>query len=197
MPAASCTRVLALLLVAGTASASSCPDIPSLRSPYVQQHFDASGLLGLWYEQAYIDVAQVGASCPTLNGTFKADGTLDMAFKVDYGKMPFTIQEEYHATNTTGYYIKEADMPGAGFLKLPTAVVDVTLQQSGGRYDTMILFSCTTKLGIEIPELVFASRSPTMDSSDLEKLQAAAKAQGVQWDAQKLKVVNRTAEHCQ
>merc|ERR1711871_282557 len=184
-------KIISFLLMIASSSAAKCPDIIPYRSKFVQSSFDPSKLLGFWFEQAYIDIAQVGASCPTLNATFKGT-TLDMAFKVDYGKMPFTIVEEYFATNTTGYFIKQAEMPGAGLLKLPTVVVDVTTSANGTQYDTMTLYSCTTKLGLEVPELVFASRVQTLDTAALARMQSTARAQGVQWDENKLKVVNRT-----
>ena len=39
-----------------------CPDLASLRSQAILDGFDASMLTGKWYEQAYVDVAQVGAT---------------------------------------------------------------------------------------------------------------------------------------
>merc|ERR1711871_58450 len=178
-----------LAATAAVASAASCPDLPSLRSDYVKASFNASMLLGFWHEQAYIDIAQVGASCPTLNATFQGP-TLDMAFKVDYGPVPFTIIEEYFSTNVTGYFIKQAKMPGAGLLKLPTAIVDVTLSSDRTQYETMILYSCTTKLGQMIPELIFASRQESYSRADLTKLEDTARAQGVKWEQSNLKYID-------
>jgi hypothetical protein len=101
-----------------------------LRSARVASGFDKSALTGLWYEQAYIDVAQVGARCQTLNGTVRADGLLSVDFHVLYlGRLlPFTIVELYtpDTSGTRGVFVKQADEPGGSLLKLPTVVVDAT-----------------------------------------------------------------------
>ena len=63
----------------------SCPALPGLRTNTVSESFDPAGLAGLWYEWAYADVAQVGASCQTLNSTLPdTHGVINMAFRVDY-----------------------------------------------------------------------------------------------------------------
>jgi hypothetical protein len=51
----------------------------------------------MFYEQAYSDLAQVLASCQTLNCSFTTPAAAGvMAFKVKYyGAIPFTIQELY------------------------------------------------------------------------------------------------------
>lgn len=95
-------------------SASACPDLSKYRSQHILNGFDAAKLTGMWYESAYIDIAQFGATCPTLNGTYTAtDGKINMAFSVKYGPLPFTIQELYTPNNNgTGLYTKNAQMPG-------------------------------------------------------------------------------------
>ena len=108
------------------------------RSGTVASSFDPAKLNGMWYEQAYTDIAQVGASCQTLNSTFvqppnpasSNDGNVVMAFKVNYGKIPFTITELYTQNQppVNGFYTKTAEMPGGKFLKLSTVFVDVRKQ---------------------------------------------------------------------
>ena len=70
--------------------------------------FDPARLTGFWYEHAYIDIAQVGSSCQTLNSTYDAaSGLISMPFAVKYGPIPFTIVELYtpfpNATSTKAY----------------------------------------------------------------------------------------------
>lgn len=110
------------------------------RSGTVASSFDPAKLNGMWYEQAYTDIAQVGASCQTLNSTFvqppnpssSNDGNVVMAFKVNYGKIPFTITELYTQNQppVNGFYTKTAEMPGGKFLKLSTVFVDVSKSDS-------------------------------------------------------------------
>lgn len=113
------------------------------RSKTIIDSFDPAKLNGLWYEQAYIDVAQIGATCQTLNSTFvpqehdwslpspssssrdTINGNVVMAFKVNYGKIPFTITELYTQNQppANGSYTKTAEVPGGKLLKLDTVFV--------------------------------------------------------------------------
>ena len=81
-------------------------------------------------------------------------------------------------------------MPGAQLLQLPTVVVDV--EASAGRYETMTLYSCITKLGVRVNELIFATRSPIGNSTQLAAMEAKAKSLGVQWDSASLSPVSHT-----
>lgn len=179
---------------------ATCPDIASYRSPAVLGAFEPAGLNGLWYEYAYIDVAQVGATCQTLNSTYDAaSGVLSMGFKVDYGPVPFTIIEVYTPPNASapGLYTKRAKMPGSQLVELPTVVVDVTrfqtaAESSSAPYDTMTLYSCINKLGIVVDELIFAGRTRAPGPGVLGRMQAMAKAQGVVWAEHALKPVNHS-----
>ena len=55
------------------------------RSEFVRSSFDPALLNGMWYEQAYTDIAQVGSKCQTLNSSLLPSGQINMAFRVDYG----------------------------------------------------------------------------------------------------------------
>jgi hypothetical protein len=159
------------------------------------------------YEHAYIDVAQAGARCQTLNSTFEppnqkkpVPGLVKMAFSVDYITGPFTIIEDYSPTkeNITGVYDKNAEPPigkyqFGGLATLPTVVVDVQLAPNGQEYSTMTLYSCTAPLGAtEVTELIFATREPTVDPTVLEAMIAVAKKQGIIWNDSDLKNVTRS-----
>ena len=121
-----------------------------------------------------------------------------MAFKVDYiGKVvPFTIIENYSPkANLTGYYTKKAKMPGSSLLTLPTVVVDVIPSSSDGSgpYEAMTLYSCINPLhAAQVNELVFASRSRTIDDATLDSMKSVAQAAGVTWDDAKLKRVDHS-----
>jgi hypothetical protein len=110
-------HLLPLLLLAG--ASASCPDITKFRSKAVAASFDPERLTGFWYEHAYIDIAQVGSSCQTLNSTYDAaSGLISMPFAVKYGPIPFTIVELYtpfpNATSTKAYVTQGEKERGRG-----------------------------------------------------------------------------------
>lgn len=196
-------RELAVKLLGAAAAAASsggggggtCPDLAAMRSERVRNTFDGARVQGVWYEHAYIDVAQVGASCQTLDAHFNASThALSMDFRVTYGPVPFTIVEDYAANGTVrGLFVKRAEMPGAGLLTLPTVVVDAALPPDGGtRYDSITLFSCTTKLGLLVTELVMATRAPTIEPAQLAAMKQEARLLGVPFQSSDLQLVNHT-----
>merc|ERR1711907_408100 len=69
-----------------------CPNASAYRTDHVLNHFDGAKTTGLWYEQAYEDPAQVGASCPYFpNNTYDpTTQIIEMSLKVKYGFIPFT-----------------------------------------------------------------------------------------------------------
>ena len=160
-----------------TEVAAACPaDLASMRSARVVSSFDAASLTGMWHEQAYIDVAQVGSACQTLNGTLTAAGELSMRFRVKYGPVPFALTETYTpmANASSGLYWKRARVPGGGLLKLRTVVVDVSPAAGG----VFVLFSCAGP----IKELVVASRTSTLDNETLAESLALAHRLGVPFE---------------
>lgn len=193
----------AALGVAGRAGADSCPDMAQFRSERVRAPgaFDPAKLSGLWYEAAYIDVAQVGSKCQTLNGTYSPETKrLSMDFSVKYGPLPFTIVEIYDPVNASqpGLYLKHVNEPGGKLLNLKTAMVDVTESADGKLYETVTMYSCVNILGANVVEVVYAMREP-LDADNMETLsgmEATAKSLGVTYDPSKLKLVNRTAMKC-
>lgn len=152
--------VLASTLVS-IAAGSNCPELAALRTVHVSSLSSeqiAHALDGFWYEHGYIDPAQVGARCQTLNATIRGPswttGRVDMDFSVKYGSVPFTITESY-APNAelSGVFLKrETTFPGGKLLQLPTVVVDVSPT-------SYILFSCLQlPLVPPVHEIVVASR---------------------------------------
>jgi hypothetical protein len=184
-------------VVVARVAAAACPDLARMRTARVVEGFDGAKLEGpaLWYEHAFIDIAQIGATCQTLGVRYsKSTHDVSMDFRVTYGKLPFTIVEDYAANRSIpGLFTKEAEMPGAGLLKLPTVVVDVgTAPGAGGQYSSMILYSCAMKLGLPIIELVIATRQPTISPPELQALLEVAKQQKIRWKPGELKLVNRS-----
>jgi hypothetical protein len=55
--------VVSLLFLFSITDALSCPDLKALRSLNITTAFDVNKLTGLWYETAYIDIAQVIHGC--------------------------------------------------------------------------------------------------------------------------------------
>ena len=160
-----------------TEAGAACPaDLSSMRSARVVSSFDAASLTGMWHEQAYIDVAQVGSKCQTLNGTLSAVGELSMRFRAKYGPVPFALTETYTpmANASSGLYWKRAQVPGGKLLKLRTVVVDVNPAAGG----VFVLFSC---VGL-IKELVVASRTGTLDNETLAESLAMAHKLGVPFE---------------
>lgn len=198
--------------VRAAAPTAKCPDLTAYRSDRVLAGFDEHALTGMWYEQAYIDVAQVGASCQTMNGTKDAGTnggvTFEFAFVAYYPVLgPFTLHEQLTPRNgddgnvAAGYYTKVAKMPlNIGkLLTIPTVFVDVTrgnATRADGSvvpYETMTQYSCLDVLGaVPIKELVFATRAKEPDAGVLAAMYASAKARGVTWNAKALKHVDHS-----
>lgn len=170
-------------------SLSACPDLSTLRSPEVVSNFSATELENFWYEQAYIDIAQVGSTCQTLNGSV-ADGKLSMDFRVKYGPVPFTIKELYTPASFRGGFSKNAAMPGGKLLTLPTVAVHVSAS-------AFILFSC-----LEVPllppviEFVLATRARTIDDDSLAALLSLAHSLNVPFDDAALLRSDHNASTC-
>ena len=187
-----------LLSITASLAAAKCPDLSKYRSPTILKSFDPARLSGLWYESAFIDPAQIGASCQTLNATYnETSGRLTMPFAVKYGPLPFTIVELYDPQNTTGMYLKHVNMPGGKLLQLDTVIVDATSKDGTSPYDTVTMISCLS-VGININEIVFAMRDP-LDSSNMDKLsrmEEVARGLGASWKQSSLQLVNRTKSKC-
>jgi hypothetical protein len=167
------------LEAAPSQSTSGCPALAPLRSAHVNgTSFAPTELSGFWYEAAYIDVAQIGATCQTLNFTVGGGASggglgLSAKFRVKYGPLPFTITEVYKPSGFQGGYSKHAAMPGGQLLVLPTVVVDVTPK-------TLILFSCVSVPFVgHVSELVVATRSASPAPDAISQQLALAQELGV------------------
>lgn len=193
--------------IVGAQTNGACPDLSSFRTDNVLQGFDLGKMDAFWYEQAYIDIAQVGSRCQTLNTTVNvAEGSMQTAFKVDYGAIPFTIIEKYapNDNRSAGMFVKTAQMPGAQLLKLPTVIVDVEQatskngKNSSASYSSAILYSCTVKLDVPIHELVFMTTDKIISDATISQMEAIARNAGISWKEGDLHHVDWSAsgENC-
>lgn len=172
--------LLSVGLFAAPAHAFGCVDLPSLRSSTVLASFDASKLTGTWYENAYTDPGQVGASCQTINNTLTSDGLIVQHFSTRYGIIPFAQTYDYEPVGNATSAVYKKYLTGAKLLlQLPTVVVDVT-EGAGGTYTQMIEYTCKPILGVaSAQELRFLSRERTIAASALAAMKQTAVAAGV------------------
>eukprot|EP00939_MAST-03C_sp_MAST-3C-sp1_P000371 g371.t1 len=168
------------------ARAGLCPDLKTIRSEYIMEAFDVSKMTGNWYEVAFHDIAQVGASCQRFNNTLDSPG-LVQAFKTKYGPIPFKqtykydpVQDE-NGTMVPGVFTNYLE--GAkNLLKLPTVIVDVQTNDED-QYVTYTQFTCKEEAGLaKVTELRVSSRSKTVSDDVLAGLKKAAIEYGVPSD---------------
>jgi hypothetical protein len=87
-----------LTLACCGAALAACPSLPSLRSPAVAASFSAPLANGLFYENRYTDLAQIGARCQRMNKTALPSGSISEDYQVYYGSTPFPLPLVYNAT---------------------------------------------------------------------------------------------------
>jgi hypothetical protein len=166
-------------------------NLQDFRTPKVQDSFNPSKASGLWYEVAFVDPAQVGASCQTLTNDVDVNsGKLTQHFSVKYGPVPYsqTLTYEPDPSGEKGVYVKYLN----GFkilLKLPTVVVDVE-EGSDGQYSLMTEISQKAI----VTELRFLARTPSVPTETLQKMRQVAASVGIaQSTIDRMTVVNHTA----
>ena len=125
--------------------ASKCPDLLNYRTENVVKNFDQNLLAGKWYENAFNDIAQAGASCQVMENKVNDVG-FEQKFSTKYGFVPFSQTYIYKHEADLGLYTKylKGDQ---WMLTLPTVVVDVQLG-SDGLYKTMTEYTCHSEAGI-------------------------------------------------
>eukprot|EP00049_Salpingoeca_infusionum_P019450 m.361921 g.361921 ORF g.361921 m.361921 type:complete len:797 (+) comp19985_c0_seq1:76-2466(+) len=176
-----------------------CPDMSSLRTTNVAKSFDDRQLNNtLLYLQAFMDAAETGATCQNQTNTVDSTtGVITMALHVQYGSIPFNIDEILTPQSERGVYTKTVNMPGAGLIQLPTVVVDATSPSSShdsasNGYETLTLYSCATILGVTIHELNFLTASKVVDNATLNAMEDTARSAGVEWDPSRLSRVDHS-----
>ena len=170
------------LLVAALISGASgaCPSLPSLRSPAVAASFSAPLANGLFYENRYTDLAQLGARCQRMNKTALPSGSISEDYEVYYGDIPFPLPLVYNATpgqlGVSSRYM--ALFPEVTF---PSVVVDFDLDASNTSYSALIEYLCWDVLGLSYVEVRISTRDPQPPAAYLDSLEARARALGVSW----------------
>ena len=160
--------------------AATCPDLASLRTATVASSFDARLASGLFYENSYIDLAQIGASCQRMNkSATSATGSIIEDYSVYYGTIPFPLPLVYNATSTRGLFSRY--MALAPELPFPSVVVDARLSADGTRYDALTEYLCWQVLGLDYVEVRLSTRWAQPPSGLIADLEATARAQGVEW----------------
>mmetsp|Transcript_66866 Transcript_66866/g.184403 ORF Transcript_66866/g.184403 Transcript_66866/m.184403 type:complete len:233 (+) Transcript_66866:265-963(+) len=211
-------RAVALITVYGaTSTVGSCPaDISIYRTSSVTGGDDGDGLdlmkmNGLWYEQAYIDLAQVGESCQVFNNTYLGEASedlgdgsdgvdgvggvdgvdghvmsstsgIDQKFHVKYGPIPYTLPLHYDTTDQTGVFQRYAQYPGGKFLKFPSVVVDAVLSDDGTEYTSLSEYLCYMIGPIEYVEIRIATRGVSVTNDELEEMEDVLRGVGIQYD---------------
>merc|ERR1712127_245969 len=148
------------------AHARGCPDLAAFRSTNVLSFYSTDMIAGHWYENAYQDIAQSGASCQNYENSPDPLG-FKQAFHAKYSLVPFSqtyIYEQLEGEDVKGMYVKYVE-GNKDLLSLPTVVVDFTVDDEGN-YQTMTEYTCTVKVGVATTELRFSSRDQAF-SDDL------------------------------
>ena len=175
---------LAVFLLSASAK---CPDLASLRSPAVASSFNSASAAGLFYENRFTDLAQIGASCQHMVKTPQPGGSIAETYTVNYGPLPFPLPLFY---NSSGKPLGVSDRYMTLFPKLtfPSVVVDVDVG-ANGTYSALVEYLCWDVLGLDYVELRISTREASPSSAYLDSLEARARALGVTWSGA-LTVVN-------
>ena len=131
--------------------------------------------MGRWYETAYNDIGQVGASCQYADNAANAKG-YEQNFRAIYSFVPYDEVDEYENTTPAvkGMYVKHKKGLKV-LLTIPMTVVDFGLGPDG-YYDHLIEYACVTKVGVPVIELRFSSRSSNVTPEVIEVMKKTAAA---------------------
>lgn len=174
------------IAVAGAALAAAlCPDLASLRSPAVQTSWNPAHVTGVWFENRYTDLAQIGASCQQMNKKVAADGiSISEDYRVLYGGVggvPFDLPLIYNASGLP-LGVSQRSLAGLTIASFPSVVVDFTTAADGS-YDTLTEYLCweVPILGFDYVEVRLSTRAAVPAPGVLDAMQARAVALGVTW----------------
>mmetsp|Transcript_144100 Transcript_144100/g.268437 ORF Transcript_144100/g.268437 Transcript_144100/m.268437 type:complete len:754 (+) Transcript_144100:48-2309(+) len=169
-----------VILVRLFQSCTAVTGLGAFRTEKVKTSFDLSKADGLWYEIAFQDVAQKGASCQTLTNTHDtASGKLSQVFSTRYGPVPFSQTYIYEPDESGEKGVYRKHLNGVKFLvQLPTVVVDV-LDGEDGRYTLMTEFTSKNILVTDVTELRFLARTPVVTTETFRNMQAVAASVGI------------------
>ncbi|KAK7254082.1 hypothetical protein SO694_00008161 [Aureococcus anophagefferens] len=104
------------LVALAAAASAACPDLAALPSA-AARGLDPAALAGTFYEQAFYDFAQVGATCQKMTNVVTDDGAIAQSFDVRYGPLPFALPLVYEPTDEPAVFTRPrstSDRPSAG-----------------------------------------------------------------------------------
>lgn len=191
-----------LFLSGAQSSECSLDEIATFRSSFIRTQFDPKLMKGLWYEHAFSDPAQVGASCQTLAMDINSStGAIQTNFSVKYlHKVPFTIVENYKPRQDgifealyTKSVIPPVPVPGEIKVSLPTVVLDAHRSDDGARYETLILYSCLGTFFGQVHEVMIATRNQAEDAATIQSLINLALSAGLPLSTKDISLVNRSS----
>lgn len=174
-------RTAAILVLLCGIARSECPDLKSMK---FEGALDMSKSSGHWYEVAYRDVAQIGASCQQNNNTFEEDtGNVKQSFSTKYGPVPFKQTYVYEPVeDESGLYTKY--LQGArALLTLPTAILDVVQDDQTGEYSILTEYTCKSVAGVvKATEFRISARTKTISNETMTRIKQLAADRGVPED---------------
>ena len=192
---------------------SECPDLKSMK---FKGDLDMSKSAGHWFEVAYRDIAQIGASCQQNNNTFEDEtGSVKQSFSTKYGPIPFHQTYVYEPidgerglyvnigsrarththTHIKSYYRYTKYLQGArALLTLPTVILDVVEDYETGEYSVLTEYTCKSVAGVvKATEFRISARSKTISNETMTLIKQVAADKGVpEDDIQGLHIVDRT-----
>lgn len=172
---------------------AACPNLSTLRSANVTASFSAALANGVFFENRYTDLAQIGARCQTMNKTAAADGlSISESYDVYYGPLRFPLPLYYNASGLPRG-VSARYMTLFPELTFPSVVMDFDVDATTGRYSALLEYLCweIPVLNLDYVELRISTRSPNPSAAYLDSLQARAAALGAKWDGS-LTTVNFT-----
>ena len=167
------------VLLLTTSALATCPNLASLRSSTVAHSWDAASANGIWYENRFTDLAQIGASCQHMNKTAQPDGSVSETYTVQYGPLPFPLPLYYNASGKP-LGVSDRYMTLFPELTFPSVVIDVDVDVNG-TYTALIEYLCWDVLGLDYVEVRISTRVEAPLASYLDSLEARARALGVTW----------------
>ncbi|KAH8058182.1 hypothetical protein JL722_6033 [Aureococcus anophagefferens] len=145
-------KTLVRLVALAAAASAACPDLAALPSA-AARGLDPAALAGTFYEQAFYDFAQLGATCQKMTNVVTDGGAIAQSFDVRYGPLPFALPLVYEPTDEPAVFTRSAFHLGA----FPSVVVDVSFDDDGA-VDALSEYLCSSVAGVDYEEVRVSTR---------------------------------------
>ena len=146
-------KTLVRLVALAAAASAACPDLAALPSA-AARGLDPAALAGTFYEQAFYDFAQLGATCQKMTNVVTDDGAIAQSFDVRYGPLPFALPLVYEPTDEPAVFNRSAFHLGS----FPSVVVDVSFDDDGA-VDALSEYLCSSVAGVDYEEVRVSTRA--------------------------------------